>query len=104
MSRRCLLLLILTFSFSDQFKINLLFFVQLALTYASHSIAKDFNRLGERGNFLLQFLLPEFAYPFLLNCEISIPIPSELWFPDMKNNYEAWIISAIRSPFLDLII
>lgn len=66
-------------TFSDQFKINLLFFVQFALTYASHFIPEDFNRLGRRcGSFLLQLLLPEFAYPFLLNCEISIIIPSKL--------------------------
>lgn len=73
---------------SDQFKINLLFFVQLALTYASHFIPEDFNRLGRRcGSFLLQRLLPEFAYPFLLNCEISIIIPSKLQLPNMKNNW-----------------
>jgi len=66
-----------------------LLFEQLALTYVSHFIPEDFNRLGGCGNFLLQLLLPEFAYPFLLNCEISITISSKLQFPDMKNNYEA---------------
>lgn len=83
-------MLILTFSFSEQFKINLLLFVQPALILPPPSIPKDLNRLGECGSSLVQLLLPEFAYPFLLNCEISIPISNELWFSDMKNNYEAW--------------